>query len=209
MQLVYFANPMCSWCWGFSPVIQKLKDQFVERVGFRLVLTPFRVDTTKAMDDALRNYVLKQWHKVQQTTSQPFDFTFAVEHDFVYNTKPACRAVKSFSRQQPTKEFNYLSDLQAAFYINNLNITRQEILIEVAEAHNINIELFIKDLHTGKTNQLLDEDFNYCLELGVQSYPTLIGIKRNSISVLAHGFQPYENLELKAKEWLGEIKDCN
>ena len=209
MQLVYFANPMCSWCWGFSPVIQRLKDQFAERVGFRLALTPFRVDTTAVMDDTLRNYVLKQWHKVQQTTSQPFDFTFTTEHDFVYNTRLACRAVKAFSRQQPAQEFDYLSDLQAAFYTNNLNITRQDILIGVAEAHNINIELFIKDLHASKTNQLLDEDFNYCLELGVQSYPTLIGVKRNSISVLAYGFQPYENLELKVKGWLEEIKSCN
>ena len=28
LQLVYFADPMCSWCYGFSPVITTLAERF-------------------------------------------------------------------------------------------------------------------------------------------------------------------------------------
>ncbi len=26
--LVYVADPMCSWCWGFSPVIDAIRERF-------------------------------------------------------------------------------------------------------------------------------------------------------------------------------------
>ena len=30
--LVYFADPMCSWCYGFSPVITALAERFEDRL---------------------------------------------------------------------------------------------------------------------------------------------------------------------------------
>ena len=24
LHFIYFADPMCSWCWGFAPVIEKI-----------------------------------------------------------------------------------------------------------------------------------------------------------------------------------------
>ena len=36
--LVYFADPMCSWCWGFEPVISGLVDHFGERLPVTLII---------------------------------------------------------------------------------------------------------------------------------------------------------------------------
>jgi len=40
--LWYFADPMCSWCWGFSPVIETLRDEYRERMKTALVLGGLR-----------------------------------------------------------------------------------------------------------------------------------------------------------------------
>ena len=32
-QFVYFADPMCSWCYGFAPVIAALAERFEGRLG--------------------------------------------------------------------------------------------------------------------------------------------------------------------------------
>ena len=124
---VYFASPMCSWCWGFSPCIENLQQDYSDE-AIRLVLTPFRVDTTEPMDEQLRNYVLGQWYKVHATTSQPFDFNFSVPENFIYNTTLVAKAIKAFKRQQPGKELNFVKALQFAFYAQNQNITDENVL---------------------------------------------------------------------------------
>jgi len=202
MQLVYFASPMCSWCWGFSPVIQQIKDKFIAQFEFRLVLAPFRVNTVEVMDVALRNYVLAQWHKVELATTQPFDFTFDVGTEFVYDTMPACRAIKALASQQAKHELNFLSAIQAAFYTQNLNVTSEQVLTELAATFKVDVELFIEDFHANEINNLLDRDFSICQQLGVNSYPMLMGIKEDEVSILANGFSPYRELEKKVQLWV-------
>ncbi|MEJ2115419.1 MAG: DsbA family protein [Gammaproteobacteria bacterium] len=193
MKLVYFANPMCSWCWGFAPVIQKIKEsKFVENIS--LILTPFRIDTTQPMDDELRNYILGQWHKVHQTTSQPFDFSFAMPAGFIYNTRLVCLAIKSFKKQIPELEFKYLHALQQAYYTENLDLTNQEMLINIANSFSVDNELFIRDLNNKNITEELEEDFSFCQHLNVQSYPTLMYEKFDSYAILSSGYTAYDEL---------------
>jgi len=37
-ELIYFVDPMCSWCWDFSPVILSISQAFPGRVPVRVVL---------------------------------------------------------------------------------------------------------------------------------------------------------------------------
>jgi protein-disulfide isomerase-like protein with CxxC motif len=41
--LWYFADPMCSWCWGFSPVIGAIKETYSERIMKHKTRTHFQV----------------------------------------------------------------------------------------------------------------------------------------------------------------------
>ncbi|MGH1537819.1 MAG: DsbA family protein [Gammaproteobacteria bacterium] len=193
MQLVYFASPMCSWCWGFSPVIQKIKA--LNKVdNIRLVLTPFRIDTTQPMDDALRNYVLGQWQKVHHTTEQSFDFRFAMPEEFIYNTRLVCLAIKAFNKQLPQQEFEYLHALQQAFYVENKDLTNQAVLIDIAEKFALDTKRFSDDLMSSEVSIALEEDFVLCQQLAVQSYPTLMTEKFGNYSVLVAGYCSYEDL---------------
>jgi len=43
--LIYFADPMCSWCWGFAPVIAQVRERYGEALPVRLVLGGLRPGT--------------------------------------------------------------------------------------------------------------------------------------------------------------------
>lgn len=200
MQFVYFASPMCSWCWGFSPVIQQLKKAYgTEKI--RLVLTPFRVDTTEPMDDALRNYVLGQWHKVHQTTGQEFDFRFAMPKDFIYNTTLVCLSIKAFRKQRVALELEYMHDLQHVYYTENQDLTNEEVLIKIAEKFDLNISQFKQDLHSELTKEELEKDFSFCKQLNVRSYPTLMLKKDDEYSVLANGYLAFAELQQRIESF--------
>lgn len=201
MQFVYFASPMCSWCWGFSPVVQQIKKAYPAN-QIRLVLTPFRIDTTQAMDDSLRNYVLGQWHKVQQTTAQPFDFNFSMPPGFIYNTRLVGLAIKAFKKQLVKQELEFMHALQQCFYTKNRDLTNQDVLIEVAKNFPINLNLFTADLISVNIAEQLEQDFNLCQQLAVQSYPTLMAEKNGVYAMLSNGYATYEQLNLSIEAQL-------
>ncbi len=202
MQIVYFASPMCSWCWGFSPVVEQLKNTFSKQVSVRLVLAPFRVDTVEPMDEKLREYVLQQWRNVNKTTGQTFDFTFDMGQDFVYDTKPACHAIKAFHKQLPTQELEYMHTMQVAFYTENLNITHADVLTDLAKSFPVDINNFKKDLYAKEVNDFLEQDFKLCEQLKIHSYPMLVGINKDLVKVLAHGYTPFTSLKSKIENWI-------
>ena len=47
--LIYFADPMCSWCYGFWPVIAAVQAAFGETLPIRLVMGGLRPGTTEVM----------------------------------------------------------------------------------------------------------------------------------------------------------------
>lgn len=193
---VYFASPMCSWCWGFSPCVEKLQQDYSAE-SIRLVLTPFRADTAEPMNEQLRNYVLGQWRKVHAATSQPFDFNFSVPENFIYNTTLVAKAIKVFKRQLPENELDYVKALQFAFYVQNQDITDERMLIELANNFALDTEQFKKMLHSQDIDDELQEDFDLCQQLNIQSYPTLLYAKQNDFSLLSHGYLPYAELKQK------------
>jgi len=193
MEFVYFASPMCSWCWGFSPVLQKIKKSFPDK-DIRLVLTPFRIDTTQPMDDKLRNYVLGQWRKVYGATSQPFDFNFSMPKDFIYNTRLVCLAIKAFKKQLAEQELKFMHALQESFYTLNKDLTNLEILIEIAEEFPVDMAVFAADMQSDILLNQLQEDFDLCQQLSVQSYPTLMSESNGNYAILANGCSGFEDV---------------
>jgi len=41
----YIADPMCSWCWGFAPIIEKIRERYSDRLNFGLMLGDLRPGT--------------------------------------------------------------------------------------------------------------------------------------------------------------------
>ena len=47
LQLIYFADPMCSWCYGFSPVVRALRPRYAEVLPIRLIMGGLRPGTRR------------------------------------------------------------------------------------------------------------------------------------------------------------------
>ena len=52
--LWYVADPMCSWCWGFSPVIEAIQREYGGRLEVEVLLGGLRPGTKDPMPPAQR-----------------------------------------------------------------------------------------------------------------------------------------------------------
>jgi putative protein-disulfide isomerase len=91
MEMIYIADPMCSWCYGFHPAISAFAERFAAELPLRLMMGGLRAGNREAMGAADKDYVRQAWARVGAATGQPFDMSFFAREDFTYDTEPACR----------------------------------------------------------------------------------------------------------------------
>jgi putative protein-disulfide isomerase len=192
--LWYFADPMCSWCWGFSPVISRIKETFADKIKISLNLGGLRPGTTEPITPTLREEILHHWHQVQRLTGQPFLFDNAMPEGFVYDTEPASRAVLSFAKLQPERTLAYFSAIQSAFYTQGQDVTQQKTLTTLASKFSVEAEAFEELFISDEMRILTREHFKRSYQAGVRGFPTLIWQQGNDIKTLSRGYVSWEDV---------------
>lgn len=203
--LIYIADPMCSWCWGFSPVLEEIRRLFQDRVTFQLMLGGLRPGNTERFDESRRAYILQHWHAVHERTGQPFNFDFQMGPTFTYDTEPASRATVVVRQLAPGKEWDFLKGVQEAFYVQNADVTKAEVLDELAVPLGMETSQFHHAFQDSQTKQLLWEEFDQSRQLGVSGFPTLLGRKGQSVSALMHGYQEVKTLAPVIEQFLQKV----
>lgn len=201
--LVYFADPMCSWCWGFSPVINGLADHFGERLPVTVIMGGLRPGTATAMTAAMKADIRHHWELVETRTGQPFDFSFFDRDDFVYDTEPADRAVVVMRLLNPVVMLGYFNSVQRAFYAENRDVTDEAVLADIAGEHGVDPEQFLYALRTEQAREATRNDFETARASGVTGFPTLYaGDTLNGYAKVTAGYRPLDGLADILEDWL-------
>lgn len=200
--LLYIADPMCSWCWGFSPVMEAIQEQYGDRINLELLVGGLRPGNTERFDTHRRETILGHWRAVSQRTAQPFNFEFQMGEDFSYNTEPASRALVAVRTMNPSLAFTYMKEIQRAFYVENLDVTKEAVLTKLALAQGIDQNTFQQSFNTSELKQKVWDEFGRCRQLGVSGFPSLLAMDGETPTPLSHGYLPIEELTSKVDAWL-------
>jgi putative protein-disulfide isomerase len=194
VEILYFANPMCSWCWGFAPVIARLRKEHGEAIRLTVALGSLG-DGRRPMRPQDKASAREHWEHVTALTGQPFDFAFFDREGFVYDTEPACRATAVVRGLDPDLALPYLHALHRAFYVENRDITRIEELTVQAVRLGVDGGAFERAFADPATRAATAEEMAETAHLGVVGYPTLLALADGRTGVLALGCKPYAEVE--------------
>lgn len=200
--LWYIADPMCSWCWGFSPVIEAIRHEYGERLAIRLVVGGLRSGTTEPLAPEKRAEILHHWHSVQQMTGQSFKFEGALPQGFIYDTEPACRAVVSASLIDSSYTFPLLVAVQYAFYAEQADVTQVEVLIQLAVSVGFPAAQFSQVFASDAAKQVTQQHFRQAIQWGVRGFPTVIGEDAVGFHLLTNGYCTIETLRQHIDTWV-------
>ncbi|NQV85185.1 MAG: DsbA family protein [Rhodospirillales bacterium] len=158
-EILLVVDPMCSWCWGFSPVVRAMQDAYAERAAVYPIVGGLRPLTADPMNDNAKSEIRHHWESVHTASGQPFDFSFFDRDGFIYDTEPACRALVTVRFLEPKSSLDYLERLHRAFYAENRDITDKDVLAELAEAAGVDPAGFLEFFPTRKMIYLTASDF--------------------------------------------------
>ena len=202
--LWYVADPMCSWCWGFSPVIEAIQHEYGNQLGIELLLGGLRPGTKHPMLPTQREKILDHWRTVQQQTKQPFRFEGAMPEGFIYDTEPASRGVVAISLINREAIFSFFTLVQSTFYVEQQDVTNVAVLSQLADRVGVDVQQFVQAFESDIAKDLTLEHFQKARHWGVHGFPTLIAQRGADYNLLSTGYCSLDQLLPKLDEWLLE-----
>ena len=202
--LIYFSDPMCSWCWGFSPVVEAIGARYGDALPIRLIMGGLRPGNIEPMSEKARREVRGHWAKVTEASGQPFGESVVDREGFVYDTDPVARAVVAARRVDPAKGLIYLRSAHRAFYVEGRDVTNLETLADLASEIGLDRAAFLTDLASDDAKQETWNDYNLSMNAGVAGFPTLIvGPKPDGqYAMITRGFRNQEEVLAAIDRWL-------
>ncbi len=201
-RLLYVMDPMCSWCWGFAPVVEALAEQAAAAdVPLQVVVGGLRRDQV-AVDAAARVKYLGYWQAVNASTGQLFDFQRGLPEGLVYDTEPACRALVTARHLDAASTWALLEGIQQAFYTEGVDVTQASALVQLAEQAGIPRIEFAESFDSQAMHEATAADFSWVQDLGIAGFPTLLAERDGQLALLTNGYQPLEALAPLLGRWL-------
>jgi len=205
--LIYFADPMCSWCYGFWPVIAAVRAAFGETLPIRLVMGGLRPGVAEPMTEAAKLEVRGHWLHVAEASGQSFSDQAMSQPGFTYDTDPAARAVVVIRRERPDLALDYLGAIQHAFYGEGRDVTQEQVLSDIlAEVvPGADIGAFQANWRSEDARNETWADYAISQKAGVTGFPTLVGGPDESgqYGAVTRGFAPAQQVLPVLADWIG------
>ncbi len=200
VEIVYVQDALCGWCYGLTPIIDKLRNRYHDD---ELRITPVHGglwpgSQAKLMNNALVSHLRSGMPKVTRLTGQIFGNQFHEKivrnPKFIYDTEPAARAGIVVRFYSPIHELSYIKDIQKAFFINGLDPTQLDTFLSIINNYGIDEKEFIKRYHSQETVIATEREFSQCAAWGIHAFPSLLYRTHEQLKTISIGSCSFNHL---------------
>jgi putative protein-disulfide isomerase len=211
--IFYCYDAYCGWCYGFSPVIKKLADNYGNQIPFEVLSGGMILPEQPVPISVTAGYIDKAYPTVEETTGIKFgsDFLWHIKNpdlsDWFPNSEMPAIAMCIFKEIYPNRQVEFASDLQYALHFEGRDLTDKEAYRQLIEKYGINEEMFYDKLQSDTFKEQAHYEFQLCKQLQVTGFPcVLIQVSETKFHLLARGFTDYEDLAARLE---AVLKDLN
>jgi len=181
LTLYYIHDPMCSWCYGFKPVLELLTNQLKDIIEIKYYLGGLAEDTDTVMSNSMQVNIQSNWKRIEKTIpSIRFNYNFWELCIPKRSSYASCRAVIAAKKQHKKFEYTMINAIQNAYYLNARNPSDYDVLYELAKETGLNQQQFKFDIHSDEVNSNLMQQILFCRKIGADSFPSLFILSNNN-----------------------------
>ncbi|MBI4318191.1 MAG: DsbA family protein, partial [Chloroflexi bacterium] len=199
IEIEYYTDPVCSWCWASEPALKRLKEEYGDQVHITYkmggLLESWRVFYDGLNDIGKPEQVAPHWVDVSQRSGMPIDEKIWLE-DPPDSTYPASIAVKAAQRQGEASGERYLRRVREMGLTERKNIERREVLLQAAQDVGLDVARFVQDLDDPATERAFREEMTDARAQGISGFPTLVFRNRHGEALVLGGYRSYHTYEL-------------
>ncbi|HYE53246.1 MAG TPA: DsbA family protein [Chitinophagaceae bacterium] len=202
MTLIYCYDAYCGWCYGFSPVIKKLAEEYAQQFSFEVLSGGMILPDEPRHISSMAAYIQKAYKTVEELSGIKFgeDFLWHIfnpdQSDWFMNSEKPAIALCVFKDYHPEKQVQFASDLQYSLKYEGRDLTDDEAYRHLLEKYNIPAGEFYSKLHSEAYKEKAYYEFALVKQLQVTGFPTvLLQASESKFYLLARGYTPYDELK--------------
>lgn len=201
-KLIYFGDPMCSWCWGFTNHLEQLKNEFDGTLEFGMVMGGLRPGGGELWNSEMKAFLREHWEHVEQASGQPFNYELLDWDEFDYDTEPSARAIRVIRDLKPDHELEFYKSVQHAFYVLNKDPGKKEYYRPLCEQIGVSFDPFTALFESAGYKQLVRQDFIYAQQLGVRGFPSVVLQQGDKLTAISRGYATFREMKARVDELL-------
>ncbi|MBS1564934.1 MAG: DsbA family protein [Bacteroidetes bacterium] len=209
--VIYCYDAWCGWCYGFSPVIKRLADEYGDRIPFEVLSGGMIMPEEPRHISVTAGYIKQAYKVVEEHTGVRFgsDYLWHINNPemsdwFPSSEKPAI-ALCVFKEIQPDQQVSFAADLQFALHAEGRDLTDDEAYRHLLKKYKINPEDFYAKLHSNEYREKAHYEFSLVKQLQVTGFPAvLLQASESKFYLLARGYTGYDALKERLDKVLEE-----
>lgn len=207
-RLFYFYDALCGWCYGFSPVIMKLYENFKGKMDFQVVSGGMVTGERAGPIGKVAPYIKGAFQQVEQATGVTFGQAFLDElekGEMVFDSRLPAVAMTVFRSYLPDQTVPFAATLQQAVYYDGMPPAELEAYRPYLEQFDLPVDRFLEQMGMDRFQRLAKEDFAVTAEFGIRGFPTTVMSRGEKAYLLNKGYVSYEPLAEKIEELLEAV----
>lgn len=191
--LIYIGDPMCSWCYGFSPELNKVIEHYDDKLDFDMVYGGLRPYNTQSMTE-LKDFLSHHWEDVNKASGQEFKYGILDSEDITYDTEPPSRACIVVRSMDKDKEYEFFKEVQKAFYFENKNLHLVESYHSILDNLDLDTKEFDQQFSSEEKKAEIRKDFEKSEEMGIRGFPSLVLKVNGELHLISNGYKDSDSI---------------
>ena len=175
LQITVYQDVLCAWCYLADVRLESLKQEFGDLIRWRVRPYPLRLNDKRPTDKELRG-LTEEVRRAQQEP-EPLARLLSTElwqgGDAPRSSIPALAALEAARLQSPTARSHLARAMQRAALEQGVNVTRTDVIFELASRVGLNMGPFSAAFHSEDTRKLILDEHQLAASRGVRGVPTL------------------------------------
>jgi putative protein-disulfide isomerase len=210
--IYYCYDAYCGWCYGFSPVMKRIWNEYKEQLAFDVLSGGMIITENPVPISSTAGYIQTAYKRVEELTGIEFgqDYLWHIfnpdKSDWFPSSEKPSIALVILKEYQPGNAVAFASDLQYALHFEGRDLVDDEAYRHLLEQYGIPPEEFYEKLHSEAYKEKAYYEFALCKQLQVSGFPqVLIQVSDTKFYLLAQGYTAYEDLKERIERVLEEI----
>jgi len=202
MKLIYYHDPLCGWCYGFSSVMSKVKENYGEKFDIELVAGGLFLGLgAGAINEVAPHIKAGAYKSVELKTGVKFGKPFLDDvfgkGKITLNSLPATIALCIVKEKYPDQGLEFSKLLLKAVYFDGLNPIDTEGIATYASQIGFKKEEFISKMENPKYLTAAENEFATFRFSQYGAMPSLVLVKNGKEHLISYGYASFEDLKTK------------
>jgi putative protein-disulfide isomerase len=198
IKLLYVYDPLCGWCYGFGPVVEKIERNYQSDIEVEIISGGMIMGERIAPVGNMADYILQAIPRLERMTGAAFGEPYKQllkEGTYVTSSEKPSVALCVYKSFKKDSAVSYGHTIQTSFYKYAKDLNNDTLYADIAKDFGIDRTQFLNRMRDSTYLNQAHAEFKKAAALGVTGFPTLLMKQENGYVKISEGYATYDSIE--------------